>query len=87
MPLSVSLLGGFSISTGDSVSDESSRVNVISVGVSMMPFSPGMEGGCEIVITEDIDCGLPVSAQLPLSAASKKGDAKMRTSLCALSRG
>lgn len=33
---------------------------------------------------EDIDGGRPVSDQFPLSAASKKGDAKNNTSLCAL---
>jgi len=47
-------------------------------------MSPGLEGGCEIVITDDIDGGRPVSAQLPLRAASKKGDAKNSTSLWAL---
>jgi len=30
----------------------------------------------DTVITDDIDCGRPVSDQFPLSAASKKGDAK-----------
>ena len=39
-----------------------------------------------MVMTEEMDCGRPVlvSAQLPLRAASKNGEAKKRTSLCAL---
>ena len=37
-----------------------------------------------MVMTEDMDSGRPVSAQFPLSAAWKNGDANQRTSLCAL---
>jgi hypothetical protein len=37
-----------------------------------------------MVMTEDMDSGRPVSAQFPLSAAWKNGDANHRTSLCAL---
>lgn len=37
------------------------------------------------MITEDIEGGRPVSDQLPLNAASKNGDEKNNTSLCALS--
>jgi hypothetical protein len=36
------------------------------------------------VIIEDMDAGRPVSAQSPLSAAWKNGDAQYKTSLCAL---
>jgi hypothetical protein len=34
-----------------------------------------------MVMMEDIEGGRPVSAQLPLRAASKKGEAKNKTSL------
>jgi hypothetical protein len=37
-------------------------------------------------MTEDIESGRPVSAQFPLRAAWKNGEANQRTSLCALSR-
>lgn len=37
-----------------------------------------------MVIIEDMDAGRPVSAQSPLSAAWKNGDAQYKTSLCAL---
>ncbi len=37
-----------------------------------------------MVMTEDMEGGRPVSAHSPLRAASKKGDAKYNTSLCAL---
>ena len=40
-----------------------------------------------MVMTEDIESGRPVSAQFPLSAAWKNGEANQRTSLCALSGG
>ena len=36
------------------------------------------------MMTEDMDSGRPVSAQFPLRAAWKKGEANQRTSLCAL---
>ena len=36
-------------------------------------------------MTDDMDSGRPVSAQFPLSAAWKNGEANQRTSLCALS--
>jgi hypothetical protein len=35
-------------------------------------------------MTEDIESGRPVSAQFPLRAAWKNGEANQRTSLCAL---
>src|SRR5271170_2430382 len=38
-----------------------------------------------MVMTEDMERGRPVSAQFPLSAAWKNGDANQRISLCALS--
>ncbi len=59
---------------------------MISVTLRVKDLSPGTEGGCEMVITEDMDRGRPgpVSAQFPLSAASKNGEAKYSTSLCAL---
>ena len=37
-----------------------------------------------MVIIEDMDAGRPVSAQSPLSAAWKNGDAQYKTCLCAL---
>ena len=37
-----------------------------------------------MVMIDDMDAGRPVSAQSPLSAAWKNGDAQYKTSLCAL---
>lgn len=93
--VSLSLPGGFSISTGDEEQSDavslalswvlSSGVKDMAAGKSGLPLLPGTEGGWEMVMTEDIDGGRPVSSQPPLKAASKNGEAKKRTSLCALS--
>lgn len=62
----------------------STGANVIG-GIVFPPLLfPGSEGGWEIVIIEDMDAGRPVSAQSPLRAAWKNGDAQYKTSLCAL---
>ena len=65
------------MSTSDSSGSNStiSRVNVVSVRLSAL-LSPGFGGGCEMVMTDDVDSGLPVSAQSPLKAAWKNGEAK-----------
>ena len=70
-------LSSVRISTSDSSGSNStiSRVKVVSVFLSAL-LSPGLGGGCEIVITDDVDSGLPVSAQSPLKAAWKNGEAK-----------
>ena len=75
-----------SVTTSRSSSSRSgsSGANVICGGDSLGIFCAGSEGGWEIVITEETDWGRPVSDQLPLRAASKNGEAKKRTSLCAL---
>lgn len=80
------------MSTSTSGSSALSEVKVISECSARVDLLPGTEGGWAIVMTEETDDGRPacvsrsVSAQPPLSAASKNADAKYRTSLCALER-
>ena len=80
---SVSVFRG-SITSSSSSLVNSTGTNVIT-GIEGSPvLFPGSEGGWEIVIIEDMDAGRPVSAQSPLSAAWKNGDAQYKTSLCVL---
>jgi hypothetical protein len=68
-----------------STSSSSSGTDVTVISGMTPSGSPGTAGGCDMVITEDVDTGLPeVSAQSPERMASKNGEAKYRISLCAL---
>lgn len=80
-----------SVSVFRECTNSSSSSPVISTGPNVTEgmegspvLLPGSEGGWEMVIMEDIDAGRPVSAQSPLRAALKNGDAQYKTSLWAL---
>ncbi len=75
-------------SSPDFCGSNSTRISKASGSVSestqITSASEGTGRDWEIVTTEDIEAGRPVSDQFPLRAASKKGEAKKRISLCVL---